>query len=105
MDEVIAVPAAIEGFADAAAAMSAAVAGAGSVDAVAQVAQLAPVFGLIGQEYLAAYATAQANHLLAVGQLAAVHAGTSAAAFASAARYRATDHGVGDGFADPAASA
>ncbi|WP_018181005.1 type VII secretion target [Jongsikchunia kroppenstedtii] len=95
MNEVIAVPAAIEGFADAAAAMSVAVAGAGSVDAVAQVAQLAPVFGLIGQEYLAAYAAAQANHLLAVGQLAAVHAGTSAAAFASAARYRATDDSVG----------
>lgn len=98
MDEVIAVPEAIEGFAASAAATSAAVAGAGSIDTAAQVAQLVPVFGLIGQEYLAAYAVAQANHVLAVGQLAAVHAGTSAAAFATAASYRSADDGGGDAF-------
>ena len=99
MSEVTAVPAAIEAYADTAALMSAAVASAGSINAAANIAQMVPVFGLIGQEFLLAFAQAQASHLLGVGQLAAVHAGSAAAAFATAAQIAEADDGSGRGFA------
>ncbi|WP_207840209.1 type VII secretion target [Williamsia soli] len=98
MSELTAVPAAIAAYADTAAVMSAAVATAGSINAAANVATMVPVFGLIGQEFLLAFAQAQAGHLLAVGQLAAVHAGTAAAALATAAEFTETDDGAGSQF-------
>lgn len=98
MSELTAVPAAIEAYSDTAAVMSAAVASAGSINAAANVAQMVPVFGLIGQEFLLAFAQAQASHLLGVGQLAAVHAGTAAAAMSTAAEFTDTDDGAGSQF-------
>ena len=98
MSEITAVPAAIEAFGDTAALMSAAVASAGSINAAATIAQMVPVFGLIGQEFLLAFAGAQASHLLGVGQLAAVHAGTAAAALATASEFTDTDDGAGREF-------
>lgn len=98
MSEITAVPVAIEAYADTAALMSAAVASAGSINAAANVAQMVPVFGLIGQEFLLAFAQAQAGHLFGVGQLAAVHAGTAAAAMATAAEFTDTDDGAGGEF-------
>lgn len=99
MSEVTAVPAAIEAYGDTAALMSAAVASAGSINAAANIAQMVPVFGLIGQEFLLAFAQAQASHLFGVGQLAAVHAGSAAAAFATAAQIAEADDGSGRDFA------
>ena len=63
MSEITAVPAAIEAFGDTAALMSAAVASAGSINAAANIAQMVPVFGLIGQEFLLAFAGAQASQV------------------------------------------
>jgi hypothetical protein len=99
MSEITAVPAAIEAYGDTAALMSTAVASAGSINAAANIAQMVPVFGLIGQEFLVAFAGAQASHLLGVGQLAAVHAGTAAAALATATEFTDTDDGGGREFA------
>ena len=54
-------------------------------------AAMVAVFGLIGQEFVAAFATAQAAHLAAVGSLAAVHAGTASSMLAGSAAFTATD--------------
>ncbi|SIS15552.1 type VII secretion target [Williamsia sterculiae] len=95
MSEVTAVPAALETFGSAAAAMSATVASAGSINAAANTAVMAPVFGLIGQEFLAAFVQAQASHLFSVGQLAAVHAGTAASMFTTAQEFQSSDTASG----------
>ncbi|WP_216894430.1 type VII secretion target [Nocardia alni] len=91
MDRVAATPDAIRNYADASAAMATTVATAGNVDQVATVGAAVPVFGLIGQDFLASFAYAQANHISSVNELAAVHAGTAAAAYGSAAKYQNTD--------------
>lgn len=88
--QVTVVPGAMEAFGATAAALGAATSAAGTVDAEQGVA-MAAAFGLIGQEFLAAYAVAQTNHLHSVGQLAAVHAATAASAAAGLAGYSAAD--------------
>ncbi len=92
--QVHVVPAALEAFGSTSAALGAATAGAAAAD-VAQVAAMTAAFGLIGQEFLAAYAVAESNHLRAVGQLAAVHSATAAAAAAGLADFTATDIAAG----------
>ncbi|GGL23746.1 hypothetical protein GCM10011588_43270 [Nocardia jinanensis] len=87
------VPDAVRLYGSESAAMAAGVASAGAVDQTATVAFAAPVFGLIGQEFLAAFAYAQANHLSSVAELAAVHAGTALTAHQAAASYEITDAG------------
>ncbi|MFD3705571.1 type VII secretion target [Nocardia sp. NPDC058658] len=57
----------------------------------ALVAAVAPVFGLIGQDFLAAFSGAAGNHLTTLGEIAAVHAGTSVTAFEAAGLYTSTD--------------
>ncbi|GEE04008.1 hypothetical protein nbrc107696_44540 [Gordonia spumicola] len=89
-------PAAVEAFGSTSAALAAATAGAATVDA-AQGAAMSAAFGLIGQEFLAAYACAQANHLRAVGEVAAVHAATAAAAAAGLAGITGADAAAGSG--------
>ncbi|MGC4933625.1 type VII secretion target [Gordonia sp. DT30] len=91
MNHVTVTPEVLEGFAATNAAIGTAVAAAGSVDAAANTAVMIPVFGLIGQEFLAAFITAQANHLLAVGNLAAVHAATAASALGGLAEFESVD--------------
>ncbi|MEU4312615.1 type VII secretion target [Nocardia sp. NPDC024068] len=91
MNHVHAVPEAIVGYGNASAAMATGVAAAAEIDQVATVAAAAPVFGLIGQELLLAFAYAQANHLASVAQLAGVHAGTALTAYQAAASYAGTD--------------
>ncbi|WP_348537884.1 type VII secretion target [Nocardia brasiliensis] len=71
------------------------VATAGAVDQAATIATVVPVFGLIGQEFLAAFAFAQANHLSSVAELAAVHAGTALTAHQAASTYEVTDSASG----------
>ena len=91
-------------YGDIAAGMATTVAAAGAVDQAASVAAAVPVFGLIGQEFLASFAYAQANHFTAVGQLANVFAGTSAAAHTAAATYTRSEQDSAAGFstAEPA---
>ncbi|MBO0853860.1 MAG: hypothetical protein J2P18_08835 [Nocardia sp.] len=93
MDHVLAEPAAIRRYGDMSAEMASQTLTAGTVDQAATIAAAIPVFGLIGQDFLATYAMAQANHLGSVTELAAVHAGTALTAHESAAKYAATDHG------------
>lgn len=91
MNHVTVTPEVLEGFAATNATIGTAVAAAGSVNAAANTAVMVPVFGLIGQEFLAAFIMAQANHLLAVGNLAAVHAATAATAVGGLAGFEAAD--------------
>ncbi|MBD0022777.1 hypothetical protein GII33_16905 [Gordonia pseudamarae] len=85
------VPDAVRIYGESAAAIGVAVAGAGAINAGANTAALIPVFGLIGQEFLASFIGAQANHLLSVGEVSAVHLGTAAAAIHGAADFEGTD--------------
>ncbi|WP_167485168.1 type VII secretion target [Nocardia terpenica] len=84
-------PAAIAGYGTAAAGMATQVATAAGADQAASIAAAVPVFGLIGQEFLASFAFAQANHLLSAAQIAAVHAGTSVTAFEAAGAYEGNE--------------
>ncbi|UGT60002.1 type VII secretion target [Nocardia asteroides] len=95
MNHVAVVPEAVRRYGDASASMAAGIATAGAVDQVATVAAVVPVFGLIGQEFLAAYAVAQANHIASLLELAGVHAGTALTAYEAAATYEATDSASG----------
>ncbi|GAA1479961.1 hypothetical protein GCM10009624_04010 [Gordonia sinesedis] len=91
MNNVTVTPEVLEGFAATNAAIGTAVGAAGSINAAANTAVMIPVFGLIGQEFLAAFIGAQANHLFSVGNLAAVHASTAASAVAGLAQYEGSD--------------
>lgn len=91
MSELIVAAEAVQTFAAASAALSAATAAAGTADATVQTAVMTGAFGLIGQEFLAAFAVAQANHLSSVGALAAVHAATASAASAGLAAFTGAD--------------
>lgn len=91
MNEIVAVPEAISRYGDAAAAMAVQVGTMGAANQVASVAAVVPVFGLIGQDFLAAFAVAQANNLLSVSELAVVHAGTAVAAYEGAGTYQLSD--------------
>ncbi|WP_067861513.1 hypothetical protein [Nocardia shimofusensis] len=91
MSELVAEADALRGYAAAAAAMASGVATAGTVDQAATMAAVAPVFGLIGQDFLFAFAHAQANHLSGVMELAAVHAATAVTAQQSALAYEASE--------------
>ncbi|MGV9827056.1 type VII secretion target [Gordonia sp. NPDC003429] len=91
MDDVTVSPEVLEGFAATNAAIGTAVAAAGGINAAANTAVMIPVFGLIGQEFLASFITAQANHLFSVGSLAAVHASTAAASLTGLAEFDGTD--------------
>ena len=93
MSSVHVVPDVVRLYGSESAAVAAGVAAAATVDQTATVAFAAPVFGLIGQEFLAAFACAQANHLSSVAELAAVHAGTALTAHQAAASYEITDAG------------
>ncbi|WP_410873854.1 hypothetical protein [Nocardia sp. A7] len=91
MADLIANPEAILQYGAASAALAAKTLAAGTVDQLAVIAASVPVFGLIGQDFLASYAGAQASHLSSVAEVAAVHAGTALAAVDSATHYAATD--------------
>ena len=95
MSNVTVVPEAVEAFGATSAAMATAIGSAGSINAAANTAVMIPVFGLIGQEVLASFIVAQANHLFSVGSVAAVHASSAAATFAGLANFQATDDAAG----------
>ncbi|WP_290712825.1 MULTISPECIES: hypothetical protein [Gordonia] len=91
MSSLMMVGEAVDGLAATSATMGTALAAAGGVNAAANTTAMVAVFGLVGQEFVAAFAGAQAAHLAAVGSLAAVHAGTAAAMLAGSAAFAAAD--------------
>jgi|GEM_PF-1764760 len=72
---------------------------AGAIDQAASIAAAVPVFGLIGQEFLASFAYAQANQFAAVADLADNYTTTATAAHASAAFYEQHEQHSADTFA------
>ncbi|MFC9437146.1 type VII secretion target [Nocardia sp. NPDC057030] len=89
-------------YGDLAEGTAAAVAVAGAVDQAAVIASVAPVFGLIGQEFLASFAFAQANHFVAVGDLVQIFAGTAETSRAAAQSYEQAERNSAESFAAPA---
>ncbi|MBF6133801.1 hypothetical protein IU501_12415 [Nocardia otitidiscaviarum] len=81
----------ITAFGSTEAATAAQVAGAAAADSAAALASAVPVFGLIGQDFLIAFAQAQANYLLSTAEIAAVHGQTAAAAYSGVALYESTE--------------
>ncbi|MGB3696180.1 MAG: hypothetical protein WBA05_01975 [Gordonia sp. (in: high G+C Gram-positive bacteria)] len=96
MNQMTVHPQEVQAFGATAAALGTATGAVGAVDTVAVGAAVTAVFGLIGQEFAAAYAVAQANHLHGVGRLAAAHAATAVAATRGLAAFAETD-GAGAG--------
>lgn len=63
------------------------VAGTAAADVGTALAQAVPTFGLIGQQFLAAFAVAQGNFLMSSAEIAAVHADTATTAYAAVGAY------------------
>jgi len=70
------------------------VAQAGAFDLQANITALSPAMGLIGGEFLGAFAAAQSEHTRAVGQLALAYASNGVAAHEAAAGYEGVDAGT-----------
>ncbi|MFG1794390.1 hypothetical protein [Nocardia sp. NPDC049149] len=98
MSELVATGHAISAYGDASAAMATGIATAGAFDQAATIAAAVPVFGLIGQDFLMAFAYAQGNHVASVFELAGVHAGTALTAHEAVAAYTATELASGAEF-------
>ncbi|MBB5914802.1 hypothetical protein BJY24_003669 [Nocardia transvalensis] len=69
--------------------MAAAAAGAAGADPLL----LGPIFGLIGGDFVTAYAAAHAGHVAGIGQLSAVMGSMGAAAAGAVGAYSETDLG------------
>jgi len=91
MDKIVVTSDAIRQYGNTSAAMAADVAVAGAANQAATIAAAIPVFGLIGQDFLAAFAYTQASNLTSVAELAHVYAMTAVAAHEAAALYDVTD--------------
>ncbi|MFC9995475.1 type VII secretion target [Nocardia sp. NPDC127526] len=91
MNEIHMIPDVLREYAGLAAEKAARITAAGTIDQSANIAAAVPVFGLIGQEFLAAFVPAQASHISSVLGLAEVHAATAAAAARAADAYEATE--------------
>ncbi|MBJ8347371.1 type VII secretion target [Antrihabitans sp. YC2-6] len=81
----------LHGYAGVAAEMASQLTAAGAGTAVAGPALLGPVFGLIGGEFVAAFAAAHSAHVAAITDLASKVAGMGAASVASATDYDGAD--------------
>ncbi|WP_308163057.1 type VII secretion target [Nocardia alni] len=97
-------PKTFQQYGDIAQNMATTVAAAGAVDQAASVAAAATVFGLIGQDFLASFAYAQANNFSSILQLANVFDNTSTAAHTAAAAYSKTEQHNAAGFTDAGSS-
>ncbi|QNG19490.1 hypothetical protein G4H71_17485 [Rhodococcus triatomae] len=93
MEQLHAETASIAAFGATTAAMSAELHAAGLGAAASGPMLLGPVFGLVGGDFLAAFAAAHAAHLASIERLSGVLAGISAAAIGSAADYDGTEAG------------
>jgi hypothetical protein len=82
---------AVRAFATTNAGVAGDIAGAGNFDAVANVAALTPVFGLIGIDYLVAFAAAQVLQARDINDLAGKYAKLSHEVFTAAGAYDGTE--------------
>ncbi|MEV0080189.1 type VII secretion target [Nocardia neocaledoniensis] len=82
---------AVAAFAGTNAAVAGDIAAAGINDAASNVAAMTPVFGLIGADYLAMFAVAQALQAKDINDLSAKFSKLSDAAFTSSVQFDATD--------------
>ena len=84
-------PDAIRTYGTTVSAVGAAIDSASAMDLAANVAVMVPVFGLIGQDFLASFGGAQFANAVSTAALVAVHQGSAASAFAAAENYQGTD--------------
>lgn len=84
---------AVRAFATTNAGVASEIAGAGNIDAVQNVVALTPVFGLIGADYLLAFAAAQVLQAKDINDLSAKYDKLSKSAFTAAAAFDITDSG------------
>ncbi len=84
---------AVRAFATTNAGVASEIAGAGNFDAIQNVAALTPVFGLIGADYLLAFAAAQVLQAKDINDLSAKYDKLSKSAFTAAAAFETTDSG------------
>ncbi|MFI9533951.1 hypothetical protein ACIG56_11945 [Nocardia fusca] len=98
MTDLVAETEVVRRFGDASASLAVEAATAGAANQTALIAAAIPVFGLIGQDFLAAFAIAQANNLASVNELAAVHAATALTSYEGIAAYEATEAASVTGF-------
>ena len=107
MEKLSADMAGIAGFTAIADSMAAQMAAAGAGTAAAGPVLLGPVFGLIGGDFVAAFAAAHTAHVAAIAELTGTLASMGVAAASNAASYVGTDTGTSNALAgtDPGASA
>ncbi|MFI9506530.1 type VII secretion target [Nocardia sp. NPDC052566] len=86
----------IAAYAASADVMSGEMAAAGVSAAGAEPALLGPIFGLVGGDFMAAYAAVHAGHVAAIGQLAAVLTSIGGATSVAAAALTETDRSTTD---------
>ncbi|MEV6771292.1 type VII secretion target [Nocardia sp. NPDC051030] len=67
------------------------IAGAAAADSISALAQAVPVFGIIGQDFLLAFAIAQGNYLTSSAEVAAVHGQTAISAMSAVGVYQGAD--------------
>ncbi|MBT0568573.1 type VII secretion target [Williamsia sp. CHRR-6] len=91
MTEFVADPNAIRAYGATSSAIGAAIDSASVTDLAANIAVMVPVFGLIGQDFLAAFGLAQFANATSTAALVAAHQGSAASAMVTAASYEATD--------------
>ncbi|MGU3292780.1 type VII secretion target [Williamsia sp. M5A3_1d] len=94
MTNISVAPDAIRAYGTTVAGIGTAIESASAMDLAANVAVMVPVFGLIGQDFLASFGGAQFANAVSTASLVAVHASTAASAFESAAGYESTDGGT-----------
>lgn len=90
-DGIRVTPAALRDYAGTAGGISSALSVVGAVDAARNLAIMAPVFGLIGEDFLAAFAVAQANHIKGITDLAAYFGAHATNATSNAKAYERVD--------------
>ncbi|MEV6427877.1 hypothetical protein [Nocardia sp. NPDC051463] len=91
MNEIVVASDAIRRYGDTSATMAADVVCAGATSQAATIAAAIPIFGLIGQDFLASFAVAQGNNLTSVCELGHVYGMSAVAAYESAALYDTTE--------------
>ncbi|MCC8928485.1 MULTISPECIES: type VII secretion target [Nocardiaceae] len=91
MAEVAAASAGLQAYSSTAAEMAAEMGAAAAATTACGPAVLAPVFGVIGTEFLAAFTGAHVAHAAAIGRLSEVVASIGVAVASSAHEYEATD--------------
>lgn len=98
MSDIDVTPDTLRQYGDIMTQVASSVAAAGAVDQATTVAATVSVFGLIGQEFLAAFAFAQANHFASFGTLVQSYSGTSAVAYTSAKAYEDNENNSAKAF-------